>query len=395
MFDHQSTSKDFHARLLQRLRVSLRSSRVSTCSRRKRKLQLSPSLLKATGMSDKSSNYTSSGVLLAALLAQLITTVRQNLWQKVHHVKAFSDSMTALASISGDPSRWKTFTANRVSTINSLLPDVNWRHISTHENPADLLSRGAAPITYTSNQLWWAGSTWQLDEQTQPQPCSLSQREEQQIEKEWRKTTETTSYFLVISNTLDNIINKFSSLQKLIRVTAWIFHFVTNCQLIPEDRETCPLTIGELNAADRMLIRYTQHQAFDTKITALNLGKPLPTKSKLWPLSPLLDCGLLRVGGQLARSELSYKTKHLFSKQIQTPDHNLNKKIQSNFGGRNVAALTQHRGTSILCRAGLCEHTGWATKITSISPQIFCTLTLKLTALCSCISAMKMSTWKG
>ncbi|XP_055622113.1 uncharacterized protein LOC129765718 [Toxorhynchites rutilus septentrionalis] len=89
----------------------------------------------------------------ATLLARLIKTVKSTLRMTIHQTTAWSDSMTTLAWIAGDPARWKTFVANRVAEINSTLSAVNWRHIPTDENPADLLSRGATPMSLASTPL--------------------------------------------------------------------------------------------------------------------------------------------------------------------------------------------------------------------------------------------------
>ncbi|XP_055633016.1 uncharacterized protein LOC129773434 [Toxorhynchites rutilus septentrionalis] len=84
----------------------------------------------------------------AALLARLIKAVKPTLRIPIRQTTAWSDSMTTLAWICGDPSRWKTFVANRVAEINSILPAINWKHISTEKNPADLLSRESPPLSW-------------------------------------------------------------------------------------------------------------------------------------------------------------------------------------------------------------------------------------------------------
>ncbi|XP_055590106.1 uncharacterized protein LOC129742256 [Uranotaenia lowii] len=251
-----------------------------------------------------------SELCAAALLAELIRTVKDNLRMEIHKTVAFSDSMTALAWISGDPSRWKTFVANRVVQINEVLPAINWRHVPTKQNPADLLSRGAAPVTLASNKLWWCGPSWDPEETSEVPSVHLTPAEERSVDKEQRKVYPAQAYFVSESETLDHLLNKYSSTVRLFRVLAWIHRFVDHCEMPPEDRTSGPLTVEEIQGAERKLIRYTQHQAYDAEITALQKGDSLPEKSKLWPLTPFLDGGLLRVGGRLARSNLPYEAKH-------------------------------------------------------------------------------------
>ncbi|XP_078052010.1 uncharacterized protein LOC144478151, partial [Augochlora pura] len=54
----------------------------------------------------------------------------------------------------------KTFVANRVSEIqsNTLIP--YWRHISSGDNPADLISRGQAVQEFLKPSIWQHGPTW-------------------------------------------------------------------------------------------------------------------------------------------------------------------------------------------------------------------------------------------
>ncbi|XP_014226809.1 uncharacterized protein LOC106652395 [Trichogramma pretiosum] len=62
--------------------------------------------------------------------------------------------------IKKEPQTLKTFEANRVAKIQALKGRIKWRHIRTHENPADALSRGQFPQEFIENQLWFSGPTW-------------------------------------------------------------------------------------------------------------------------------------------------------------------------------------------------------------------------------------------
>ncbi|XP_055522742.1 uncharacterized protein LOC129716922 [Wyeomyia smithii] len=83
----------------------------------------------------------------AAILARLISNVREALSSTTfHEIRAFSDSKVVLAWLAGGAARWKTFVANRVAEISSHLPYINWAHVGTLDNPADLVSRVCFPI---------------------------------------------------------------------------------------------------------------------------------------------------------------------------------------------------------------------------------------------------------
>ena len=58
------------------------------------------------------------------------------------------------------PSRWKTFVANRVAKIQKSAPTENWKHVPTESNPADCASRGMSPRKLQDHHLWWQGHEW-------------------------------------------------------------------------------------------------------------------------------------------------------------------------------------------------------------------------------------------
>jgi len=60
-------------------------------------------------------------------------------------VYLWTDSMVTLGWIQGYASRWKTYVANRVAEIQSLVPTASWNHLPGKFNPADCASRGLLP----------------------------------------------------------------------------------------------------------------------------------------------------------------------------------------------------------------------------------------------------------
>ena len=80
----------------------------------------------------------------AALLAKLLTTVRQALQIPIEHVRAWSDSSIVIAWLDGSPKHYKTFVGNWIASISSLIPPTAWKHVPTDQNPA----------------MWWKGPPW-------------------------------------------------------------------------------------------------------------------------------------------------------------------------------------------------------------------------------------------
>ena len=79
--------------------------------------------------------------LCAALtLSQLADRVKRVLQIELKLEHYWSDSMIVLAWIQNQPTKWKTFVANRVSEIQRVTPVENWNHVISEENPADIIS---------------------------------------------------------------------------------------------------------------------------------------------------------------------------------------------------------------------------------------------------------------
>ncbi|GFT77308.1 integrase catalytic domain-containing protein [Trichonephila clavipes] len=93
----------------------------------------------------------------AVLLAKLMKGVETALQMKTPPVYLWSDSTIVLAWIQKEPNLLKTFVANRVATSQHLTNAEQWHHVSSEQNPADLVSRGLDPSSLLNNSLWWNG----------------------------------------------------------------------------------------------------------------------------------------------------------------------------------------------------------------------------------------------
>nr|XP_034836350.1 uncharacterized protein LOC117992744 [Maniola hyperantus] len=94
------------------------------------------------------------GALLAARLCKAaLESLRCTISRSVH----WSDSSVVLGWLHTNPSKLKTFVANRVVEICETTTPTNWRHVPTNYNPADLISRGTKAGSLLNSQLWWSG----------------------------------------------------------------------------------------------------------------------------------------------------------------------------------------------------------------------------------------------
>ena len=73
------------------------------------------------------------------------------------------DSIIVLSWLAAEANCWSTFVANRVAKIheNDFL---KCSHVETHDNPADIASRGIEPSKLENCSLWWSGPQWPTTE---------------------------------------------------------------------------------------------------------------------------------------------------------------------------------------------------------------------------------------
>lgn len=101
-------------------------------------------------------------------------------------------------------------------------------------------------------------------------------------------------------------LRRFSSLRRLLRVTAWCRQWLPHGPTVGPE-----LTANELEEARLIWIRQVQASYYKANLKALQQHLLLPTSSSLLRLSSFLDSqGLLRVGGQLKHSLLAYNERH-------------------------------------------------------------------------------------
>ncbi|KAF8795151.1 hypothetical protein HNY73_003031 [Argiope bruennichi] len=80
----------------------------------------------------------SSCLLLSKLLNKVVAALKTDLQE----ITLYSDSTIVLSWIRTSPHHLKTFVTNRVAKIQELTKNLSWQHMSSENNPADLLSRG-------------------------------------------------------------------------------------------------------------------------------------------------------------------------------------------------------------------------------------------------------------
>ena len=167
------------------------------------------------------------------------------------------DSTVALYWINGQ-GEYRQFVANRVAKIQSHTR-VEWRHVPTKQNPADVGSRGGS---VAGNDLWRNGPQWLKDPKLWPpkQVLEATPEVETEIKSSKNQQAFTTRKQSVAADQFEELLNKFA-LPKVLRICAWINRFVKNCKVSCENRETGPLTSGEIEDSELWWIKRTQNEA--------------------------------------------------------------------------------------------------------------------------------------
>ncbi|XP_026012642.1 uncharacterized protein LOC113014968 [Astatotilapia calliptera] len=94
-----------------------------------------------------------AAVLAVRLDKMLSVELNLNLSESVF----WSDSTTVLQYIANTTIRFKTYVANRVSTIHALTKVEQWRYISSKLNPADAATRGMTVGCFLKSSTWISG----------------------------------------------------------------------------------------------------------------------------------------------------------------------------------------------------------------------------------------------
>ncbi|XP_065911201.1 uncharacterized protein [Dysidea avara] len=247
--------------------------------------------------------------LMAAVIASRVATFIQDALQLQDTPTHFwGDSQIVLhwlASMKQLPQ----FVQHRVVEIRTAFPNATWNFCPTAHNPADLLTRGISfELLNSQGNLWWKGPPWLTTPHAwptwQPEP-QIHLHAATAIAEEFTPQPPTNP-----DVGLHKIIqlNNYSSLHKLLAVTAYIYRFVNNlCRSRPKLHG--PLTAKELNSAQTRWIQACQELRYPLEMASAK-SKCIRPEVKRLPLVRQLrlfmdDRGLLRCGGRIHNAPLS------------------------------------------------------------------------------------------
>lgn len=277
-------------------------------------------------------------------------------------VTFWTDSTIVVHWLKKNPDDCRPFVANRIIEIRERGENGIWRHISGHQNPADLLTRGMAATKLRDATLWWQGPAWLVDDPANwpqskvttlsPEMQAAEQAELKQQQSSEQNRTETIDQLkyvnerfvgLIIANEPDclgvwksteefeQLVNRRSTLPNLLRVTAYVMRFVSNARRLAAARKLSDIpivhiavpkcdrsTISAIDSIERRKalsywILHAQRTFYAAEMKAICDGKEISRKNPLVKLLPFIDAnGFLRVGGRLANANIPEGTKHQY-----------------------------------------------------------------------------------
>ena len=278
----------------------------------------------------------------AVLSSEAVKKLLKDLQLPIHEVVFYTDSKVTLGYVQNDSRRFYVYVANRVQTIRSVSDPSQWRYINTASNPADLATRGVAPENLRDSK-WLSGPDFLREASPNRAPTAETIPLDTQDPEVRREVTSHITGVKGAPTLGSERFSRFSKFASLRRALATLIVRIkvfrsgreehansdrTKRQPSPQEktgRPPCP-TVDELNQAEMIIIRAVQNECFAQEIGSTGTKsspqdaedraharqrKTALKKSDLRSLDPFLDDqGILRVGGRLRRSSLSFPEKH-------------------------------------------------------------------------------------
>ena len=200
---------------------------------------------------------------LELLAAQVVANLAENIRTflpnpNIREVHGWLDSTVLLRWLLGNGS-YKQFVHNRVSYINSK-SKIKWKYVYTIHNPTDLGSRGCNVESLADE--WWYGSSWLTNHEEWPEPKEVIPTKKS--EKEAKLIREVMCVAADQEEEFNEILQK-CNFWKVIRITSWIFRFITNCR--NKEKLSRPLDTAETEKARLFWIKHEQQKT--EKLTIL------------------------------------------------------------------------------------------------------------------------------
>lgn len=247
--------------------------------------------------------------LMAAVVGvRLVKYVETEL--KLFSVKKilWSDAKCVLYWIKNDKPK-PVFVENRLKEIRQSNVD-EFRYVPTKENPADLLSRGITTSLLIDSTLWWNGPDWLNQTTGWPESIILDEKHDTEETYENEDADSATAALVTPEDRtklpFDLKPEDFSSLQRLVRVTAWCLRAVNAFRKLGIERSEF-LSASEIQKARQLWDRSVQEKEFGSLKESIRKGVKTEMVKRLNLFED--ETGTIRCGGRIQNSTLCEQTK--------------------------------------------------------------------------------------
>ncbi|XP_073718035.1 uncharacterized protein [Misgurnus anguillicaudatus] len=241
----------------------------------------------------------------AVTAARMSIMLKAELDMKIEQEFFWTDSQVVLAYINNEVRRFHVFVANRVQLIREITDPSQWNYVDTAHNPADYASRGLL-VRDISSTSWLSGPKFLWDQKPLPllKPSTELLVGDPEIKSIQVHATQSSE-----QNDILERLSRFSTWTTLIKVVARIKRLGSRQSHSAGE----VVTVEERSRAAKVVFQLVQLQAFPQDQRTLQRnpsGSTIPNSSPLRHLDPILEEGLIRVGGRLKGSTLSQEQKH-------------------------------------------------------------------------------------
>ncbi|XP_038106284.1 uncharacterized protein LOC119766023 [Culex quinquefasciatus] len=238
----------------------------------------------------------------ALLLAELVDKLVNVVDVCFDSVNFWCDSQVVLSWIAKKPEDLELFMANRVRKIQQLTSKYRWGYIPTDDNPADLISRGVMPQNLIQRVNWKDG------------PVSMNNRTIEVVQPPLLDGADLpglrSTKCLALAAPIQRlrIFDKLGDFRRLLRSMSIVVRFanyiISRRKVVVKGLPTSE----ERAAAQKLILRLVQREAFQTELLALKENH----SHRLRGLNPFIDPddGLLRVGGRIKQAFVPYDSRH-------------------------------------------------------------------------------------
>ncbi|KAG1936405.1 hypothetical protein F2P79_018737 [Pimephales promelas] len=282
------------------------------------------------------------------LTAAMVAGRMDELWRKELKMELqdsifWTDSTSVLKYISNETSRFRTFVANRVSKILSVSSPSQWRYVNTTNNPADLASRGVKVTSLLRDNIWVSGPQFLVGpEEGWPENPDGHVRIPPDDPEVKRVLIVNAVQAEEKIDAVTRLINYFSSWIRLKKMVGWILKLKSLLLYFSQKRKQLSMTLAhsgldkdqqgkeiekemqsikaktasgllsieELRKAEMEIIKFCQRRRFPGEFNSLRKGESVKRTSHIYKLNPILEDGVLRVGGRLSRAAMPEEAKH-------------------------------------------------------------------------------------